>query len=224
MSFSAPFSAKVISPIEDETYELLSRVPSETESGWESMRDTYLLRNDAAGVDPIAALSGIAGLARQAQISGLNMWIVTRAAKCLAYGLFKVDVLSMGLVTSRGYKVTYDAAAASQSATDVTYESVLHPKVSAREGGVTATFEYVAVASVAPTNADFLTKWTGRAKSLPSGWEPTVPASIWATIGDATWYYPNGWVFDSATMENLPGINTVFLIKEKYVHVQEYTP
>jgi hypothetical protein len=224
MSYTSPFSSIVISPLADGQAELLDRVPQESASGWESLRDTWLLRNDAAGNDPVAALVGITALARGAQLSGLNMWIVSRSARVVATGLFKVEVNAMGLLSARGYKVTYDAAAAGQSAENIEVASTLYAKVATREGGVTANFEYIAVASVAPTDSTFLTKWTGRAKSLPSGWSPTVPATIWDYLTVYTFNYPNGWIFEAAAMENLPGLATVFLIKEKYVYQFEKTP
>ncbi len=224
MSFSSSFQSIVLSPIQDLEIELLDRVPQETTSGWESLRDTYLIRNDFAGTDPILALVDFPALDRGTQLDGLNMWIVSRSAKVLATGLFKVDVMAMGLLSERGYKVTYDAAAASQSASNIEVESTLYAKVATREGGVTATFEYIAVASVAPTHADFLTKFTSRAKAPPTGWAPTVPDTVWDYLTIYTFNYPNGWIFEGAAMENLPGLDTVFLIKEKYVYQMEQTP
>lgn len=206
------------------TYEVLESVPTEAESGWDTLREVLLLRNSDAGYDESRAFEGFTGLARGAQVSGKNMWYVSRTAKLLAFGLFRCEVTSQGLITARGYKVTYDAAAASQSAKNVTVDSVLYASVATREGGVTATFEYVLVGSPVPTNADFLTKWTGRVKTLPSGWEPTVPATIWSYLTVFTLNYPNGWIFEGATMENIPGVATVYLVKEKYVHQMEKTP
>ena len=231
MSFSTPFASRVISTLADGAWDLLDRAPQETPSGWESMKDTYLLRNQAAGIDPNAALTPYAAFDRGAQIAGLNMWIVSRSAKVIAIGLFKVEVVSMGLLSARGYKVHYDAAAAGQSGQNVTVPNppptpgtTTYAKVATREGGVTASFEYIATASVVPTNADFLTKHTGRAKEPPTGWMPTVPDTVWDTLATFVFNYPNGWIFEAAAMENLPGIATVFLIKEKYVYQFDKTP
>lgn len=222
MSFSTPFESRVICPLADESYELLDRVPSESESGWDSMRDTYLVRNDAAGLDPNSACPS--GFARGDQISGLNMWIVSRSAKVLARGLFKIEIVAMGLLSARGYKVTYDAAAASQTAENCYVGTTLYPKVAAREGGVTATFEYVLIGSGSPTSSLFLTESTGRAKSPPTGWEPSIPAEIWSYLAKYVYNHPNGWIFEGAGMENLPGLNSVWLVKEKYAYQRAITP
>jgi hypothetical protein len=230
MSFSTPFASRVISPIANNTRELLDRVPMESEAGWDSLRDTWLVRADAAGEDPSAALDAFSSLDRGQQVSGKNMWIVTRTPKVLASGLFRVEVLSMGLLSARGYKVTYDIASAAQSAGPVAVPntpgpgSTTYAKVATREGGVSATFEYVVTSSVAPTNADFLTKDTGRAKEPPTGWKPTVPATVWSALSEFVFNYPNGWIFEGATMENLPGLQTVFLVREKYVYQYEKVP
>lgn len=232
MSFSSPFSSIVITPLGDLQTDLLDRVPKESETGWDSMQDTWLVRNDSAENDPNSALLGITGFDRGTQIAGLNMWIVARSAKVVATGLFIVTVQSMGLLSERGYKVTYDAAAATQTAQNINAPNPppdeatasLYAKVTTREAGVTATFEYVLIGSVVPTDPDFLTKWTGRNKDLPSGWEPTVPDTVWDSLTLFTYNWPNGWIFEGASMENLPGLTTVYLVKEKYAHQYPKVP
>ena len=224
MSFASPFASVVLSPIANMAIELLDRQPQESTTGWESLRDTYLIRVDSAGTDPITAVAAFEELDRGTQLAGLNMWIVSRSAKVIASGLFKVDVLAMGLLSERGYKVTYDAAAASQSSANTTIDLITYAKVAAREGGVTASFEYILVGSVPPDDPDFLTKFTARAKEPPAGWVPTVPDTIWGYLSVYTFNYPNGWIFEGAAMENLPGLSTVFLVKEKYVYQMEKTP
>lgn len=235
MSFATAFTARVISPLANLSRELLDRVPSEAETGWDTMRDRWLIRIDAAANDPSALFSNSTfqgWFARGLQVSGRTMWTVSSAPRLRAPGLFEVESISMGLLSARGYKVTYDAAGAGQTAENIT--NVPNPtppggtgtyaKLATKEADVTATFEYVNVASVIPTHADFLTKDTGRAKDPPSGWAPTVPDTVWAFLTQYTYNYPNGWVFEGATMENLPGINTVFLVREKYRYIQLQTP
>ncbi len=214
-----------ITSLGDGEAELLDRVPTEAESGWDSMRDTWLLRKDSSGTDAMSALAAFAALNRGTQVSGFNMWIQTRTARCRARGLFVAEVVSSGLLSDRGYRVRYDSGANEQSGENIAVPGVgVWPKVSTDEAQVTADLEYVIVAGLAPSNASFLTSRVGLAQDPPSPWKPTVKASIWSALVDPTLHYPNGWVMKSAQLENLPGLQTVWLARERYQYVYAYSP
>ena len=223
MPFSTPHSATVITTLLDGQAERLNRQPSEAESGWDTMRDTYLVRYDAGGDNLAAILLFFTSLTLGSQVSGYNMWVVSRTPKLLALGLAQVDVVSMGQLAARGYKVTYDAAAAVQSASNVLTPDGTFAKVTIREGSVTATFQYVSF-GITPGDPSFPTALTGRAKEPPTGWAPTVPPTVWAFLNLYTYTWPNGWVYEGASMENLPGLSSVWLVKEKYVYLYPKTP
>lgn len=217
MAFSTPIESVVITPLANGAADLLDRVPQESESGWDTMRDTYLVRDDAAGYDPVAAVA--ARLQRGSVLPGMNMWIVSRSPRVKAKGLFLVEVVSMGLLSPRGYKVTYDAGSASQSGKDITINSTLYPKVQVVESAVTATLEYIFLG-----NSNSKTALVGTAAPPPGGWQPTVRASIWAAITDPTYHYPNGWIYDKTNLTNLPGQSFVWLVRDLYRYQYPFSP
>lgn len=216
MSFSDLIQTVNLTPLDDGDAELLDRVPQEADTGWDSMRDTWLLRKDAAETDPHTALASFASIARGAQVTGKNMWIQTRSARCVGPGLFVAEVVSNGLLSNRGYKVRYDSGANVQSGGPVEVASTVYAKVSAREPQVTADVEYVVVAGLQPGNVAFYTAAVGTAKTPPAGWSPTVKASVWDYLTEFTYWYPNGWLLDGCQVENLPGLDTVWYIRERY--------
>lgn len=223
MAFSTPFTSTVITDLGSGAYELLSRDPSEAQSGWDTMRDTYLLRHDPSVNDPMAILEFFSNLWRGARVGSLNMWIVSRTPKLLAPGLAQVDIVSMGLLSPRGYKVSYDSQAATQNAVNVYTPDGNFAKVSVRESAVTATLESV-LFGVTPGSLSFPTANTGRSRTLPPGWTPAVAGTVWANLTTYTYNWPNGWVYEGASCENLPGLTNVWLVKEKYAYQYPKTP
>jgi len=211
--FAAPLESVLITPLADNSYELLDSIPSEAESGWDTLTQTYLLRNSTAGLDPVAAIASI--FTRGSQVAGLNMWIVARAPRVRARGLFEVEVTSKGLLSTRGYKVNYDSASSSQSGQNITLPYGTVAKASVQEAAPTAELEYILIGT-APSSTSFPTYKTGRSHTPPAPWEPAVPPTVWAAIAGPTYHWPDGWVFDGARCENLPGVSTVHLVRERY--------
>jgi hypothetical protein len=213
----------VITPLANGEYSLLERLPSEAESGWDSMRDRYALRVDSAGNDPDLAIAGF--MARGTKITDKNMWVVSRQARCLTWGLFEVEVISLGLLSARGDRVRYDAGANSSSAENVDVPGVgVVPRAEGQESQVTCDIEYIVVSGAQPGDVGFYTATVGEAELPPAEWQPTVKASIWETISDFTYHYPNGWVLMSCSIENLPGLDTVWLIRDRYQYIYEVSP
>ena len=214
MAFSDPFQALVISSIQDKQVIRTNRLPQETESGFDSMRETYVIRDDAAGRDPIQAVAE--RLKRGTKLTDLNMWIVNRTPRCIVPGFFSVEVVSMGLLSERGYKVRYDTASSSQTGKNIFSEGEFRNTVAAREAQPTVDLEYVLVDAADSINPGFLTVQVGTKKSPPSQWVPAVKDSVWLTLTEYTWHYPNEWVFTGVQMENLPGRRDVYLVRERY--------
>lgn len=215
--YDGPIAGVVISSLANNAKELIDRVPQESESGWDTMRDSWLVRMDSAGIDPQLVVD--AHFARGAQISGKNMWIVGSTGRCRGPGIFVIEVTSMGLLSTRGYKVRYGAASEMQQKDNVIVSGVNRPHLATRESAVTAELEYILFGS-----ASSLTAVVGTTGGSLGSWAPTVRSSIWAGIDDPTYHYPNGWVFDAADMENLPGLTTVWLAKEHYAYQYPYSP
>lgn len=225
MPFSSLIETVNITSLADGEAELLDRVPAEADTGWDSMRDTWLIRSDAAGLDPMAALGAFAALNRGTQVSGFNMWIQSRSARCRARGIFVAEVVSQGLLSARGYKVRYDSGANQQSGENIAVPGEgIKSKLSTDESQVTADLEYIIIGGLAPGNPNFLTAKVGLALDPPSTWKPAVKASIWTSLVDPTFHYPYGWVLKSAQMENLPGLDTVWLARERYQYVYPFSP
>jgi len=223
MAFDSLIRSVVITPLGDGQSALLERLPSESEAGWDSMRDRYLLRNDAAGVDPHEAIDGF--MARGTQVSGKTMWVVSRQPRCLAWGLFEVEVVSLGLLSARGLRVRYDAGANSTSGENVDVPGIgLVSRAEGQESQVTCDIEYIVTSGYAPGDGSFYTADVGTATDPPSGWKPTVKDSIWESIGDPTYHYPNGWVLMTSSLENLPGLDTVWLIRDRYQYIYAASP
>lgn len=223
MAFDSLISNIVITGLADGGSVLLERLPAEAESGWDSLRDRYLLRNDSAGQDPHAAIGAF--MARGTQISGKNMWVVARQGRCMAPGLFEVEVSSLGLLSDRGDRVRYDAGANSTSGQNivVTGEGTF-ASVEAQESQVTCDIEYIVTSGLEPSHADFYTAAVGEAEDPPSPWKPTVKDSVWDYLTEFTYHYPSGWVLMSSSIENLPGKTTVWLVRDRYQYIYEISP
>lgn len=222
MPFATPLESVIISPLASGESVLLDRAPAEAEAGWDSMRDTWLFRNDAAGVDPHAAIASF--LVRGTQITGKNMWVVSRAARCVALGLFQVEVVSMGLLSDRGDRVRYDAGANSQSGSEILIGGTVYANVQTQESQVTCDIEYIVTSGLEPGNASFYTAAVGTAEDPPAEWEPVVKPSTWDFLTEFTYHSPNGWVLMSSSVENLPGLDTVWLIRDRYQYFYAISP
>lgn len=215
-----------ITSLADLDAELLDRVPSEADSGWDALRDSWLIRDDSADLDPHVALGNVAfsGLARGVQVGSKTMWIQSRQAKCVARGLFKVEVVSLGLLSARGLKVRYSSGANIQSGENISVPGFgIAARASGRESQVTCDVEYVVTAGLQPGNASFYTAAVGTAVDPPMAYKPTVKASLWSSLTDFTYWYPNGWVLDSSEIENLPGLDTVWLVRDRYQYQYAYS-
>jgi hypothetical protein len=225
MSFSTRFESVIITDLVDGQLELLDRLPSEAESGWDSVRDRYLFRHAASGIDPNAALQA-SGLGRGVQLAGLNAWIVSRNARCRARGIFEIEATALGLLSARGYRVRYDAATATSTVSPLTSgPDGPQNRAQVEQGTVTADIEYIRLDTmVGPEDSGFPTELTGTSASPPAGWVPVVPDSPWTSIGSPVYHYPSGWVLSGVGMENLPGLDFIWLVRERYRYQEEYLP
>ena len=233
MAFETNTAGILITDIADEDYEIIDSVPQESENGWDSLQLTLLHRSSTAANDPEALLSDPLYAAAGDYERGANpfgdMYVVKRTPKVVGPSIFQVEVDLRGILSDRGFKVTYDNASQQQSGQNILAPDPLgspttYARVQVRESQVTAVLEYP-LFDVEPDGFGFPTEFTATSDlALPFGWEPTVPASIWASLTDFTYHYPNGWIFDGASIENLAGLNNVFWVREKYIYQQPYTP
>lgn len=217
MAFSDQIQAVIITPLADGDCEMLDSVPSEAETGWDSLRNTYLVRDDAAGTSVAMALAS--RFAKGAPLMA-SMFVTERTGKCLAPGIFKLEISGKGLLSTRGYKISYDGSTGTTSATNITAPTptagfFTYPKIQAKEPKVTANFEYILIGTPP-------TELTGTASVPPV--VPAVRASIWTSLTNPTYHWPNGWVCERIGAENLPGVNTIWLIRAAYVYEYPFTP
>lgn len=228
MAFSDLIETVNITDLGDGDAVLLDRLPGEADTGWDSLRDTWLIRNDSAGTDAFASLNNafaaanFGSLARGQKVGTIDAWIQSRRPRCRARGLFEVEVNALGLLSPRGLKVRYGSGTNIQSGTNIVVTGEgLKARASMRESQVTAEVEYIVTAGLTPGNAGFYTAQVGAAQNPPTGWVPTIKDSIinWAT--EYTYWVPNGWILDACDVENLPGLNTVWLIRERYQYQYE---
>jgi hypothetical protein len=54
-----------------------------------------------------------------------------------------------------------------------------------------------------------------------SQWKPVVPDTFWDFLTEYTYHAPNGWIFTGVGMENLPGLETTWLVRERYEYVYD---
>jgi hypothetical protein len=225
MSFSTRFESVIITDLLDGQLELLDRLPTEAESGWDSVRDRYLFRHAASGIDPNAALQA-SGLGRGVQLAGLNAWIVSRNARCRARGIFEIEATGLGLLSERGYRVRYDAGTATSTvAPFIDPDDVTYPRGQVEQGSVTADLEYIRLDTmVGPEDSGFPTSLTGTPVDPPAGWKPAVPEDFWTWIESPVTHYPSGWVLSGVGMENLPGLDFIWLVRERYRYQEKFLP
>lgn len=230
----------LITDLEVDVAELLDSTPSESAQGWDTLRETYLLRTSVAS--PLALLldeSYQATFARGATLYDTTaqiLFITSTSPRQRAPGLFQIEVNSSGILSPRGFKISYDGLTQNQSLENALFPDefdvpTVFPRVSVKERNVTAVIELPLI-GIAPSAATFPTADIGDPVGAvfpsdtlyPADLEPVVPASVWAFLLDPTYHYPNGWILDSVNLENLAGLPDVYWAKYKFIHQHPYSP
>ncbi|MFT3992393.1 MAG: hypothetical protein QM680_13395 [Luteolibacter sp.] len=220
MGFNDPFQAIIISPLADLGVEVLQETPEEPETGWDSLKQRIFYRNDAYGTNALTAIRNSSLNSRgsapfPASGNYANLRVTDRACRCLAPGFFVFDTVAKGIITPRGYKISYDSQSQTQTKDNVNTPIGLVASLETRETAVTATFEYL-LSGTPPTNL------VGGSATPPVS--PSIRASIWGTVVDPTIRYPSGWVLDRLSAEGLVGVTDLWLIKATYAYIYQVAP
>lgn len=125
-------------------------------------------------------------------------------------------VTCAGLYESKPNRLRYLATVETQNAENVTVESTVWPRVSARISSVRCEIDTVIVGS------DPATEDVGE-EETPSP-APSVRSSDWTSIADPTLHWRNGWVLQDLRSQNLCGLETLWLATYVYQYIYPYTP
>jgi len=177
------------------------------DEGWDDLSIDYTTKRPTLTAEQLAAAFPLG-----TRLGSRNWWVVGSTPECIASGVWKAEVRFKGWAQTKPNKISVGAAADEQSAENVTTREGLFAKVAVTENTPTMRVSYlVANYTTAPTNE------VGRAKIPPDA--VAVAASIWDTIGDFTYHYPNGWVLMSSEPDRLVG-STAALVTDTYKYIR----
>lgn len=198
-----------------EIIDLLDETPNFATDGWDGLKRKYFIF-DSSTNDLRTAIA--AHFPRGAPLT-TNMWVTEVSGRKVAANSFLLDVDAKGLLSARGLRISTSAAVATQSAERVyTPDNVLRNKIEVAENQVTCDISYISLGSGPQTQL------TGKASTPPSA--PPTPASVWTSLADPTYHYPNGWVLMGTDSESLPGVpnTTICLVTDRYQFIHTYSP
>lgn len=181
--------ALVLSPLPAGTAALVGEEWDESESGWDSLRLTYIAR--AASAAAALALVPARGTRRSGSVAA---WVVGRSAYPKAPGFHEVRVECLGLLSARGCKVVMEAGFQQPLATS---------------GAVSATLQYIHLG--APLESTGI----GGAATPPAA-HPGVPPRHYTAMADPLFTWTTGWRLMARQQEGLPGVEGVWLVGDTY--------
>jgi hypothetical protein len=146
---------------------------------------------------------------------GGNWWAANIRARRKAGNIWIAEVGCKGLLDPRGIKVRGRSSVEQQSAENVGVPGAgTRKKVQVLESSPTVELEYISF-SEPPTRRVGLT-----------GYPLITPAtrqSVWSSLEDPVYHYPNGWVMVDIDWEKLVGAN-VWLIREIWAKIFPFSP
>lgn len=195
--------------------ELVSEVPQITETGWDTLTQTWAVRRASLTAEELAA-----AYPAGTQIIGRNWWLTGATPGQHFPGLHLFDLTFKGWAGNKPVKLDWSTAADSQTAENIGVTT----------GGSTTYYARVATLESAPafTASYLVTNYS----SLPSNsvgrpatraGAPPVPASVWDYLTRFTYHWPNGWVLMDLSADILPG-TTVALARASYRYIRDKTP
>lgn len=198
---------------------LVDENPALSEEGWDSNTLTYAARRASLTAEECAALFPIG-----AQIGSRKWWITGAKPQRAAPGFWLIEVACKGWGATKPAKVKVGAAAESQSGKNVTAPngsggSALYASVATHENTPTLSVSYLAENLDTVSNTDEV----GKAKAIPGDITIAIADSVWTSLPEFTYHWPNGWVLMGSSQDRLPGTD-VGLVTDDYRYVRDKTP
>ena len=221
MSFSARLRSILIGTgtVFSETPTLVDEEPTLTEEGWDSLTLTYALRRAALTAEQCATL-----FPQGSQIGTRKFWIVSARPQRVAAGFWLAEVSCKGWAATKPAKIRVGASAESQSGKNVIAPAPgggygNYQNLQTRENTPTVSVSYLAENLNTTSN----TASVGRPFALPAGLTVDVAASVWDTLNNPTYHWPNGWLLVSSEQDRLPG-TAVGLVTDNYHFQRAFSP
>lgn len=218
---------------------LIDLTPRITTAGWDTATAQILI--------PDPALDAEGALAQFPQGTRIdpekNWWVTAAKPTSKLPGLWFLELALKGWTGNKPCKINWGAAAQQQSAENVNAPppsgtgTEFYPKFQGHEAGNTFTLTYPVLDVLATTaGGDPIvpSHLVGRSRDDSPDWtDPnnpsftigpqTVGESMWTSIADAVYHWPNGWVLADLQADILPGTH-VGMITETYNHIRPFTP
>ena len=193
-----------------------------TAEGWDSLTAIYAHRRPSLSAEEAIALHPIGSC-----LGTRNWWVCGVKPACIAPGVWTAEVTCKGWAGTRPNKVNWGCAAEQQSAANISAPvpapgtgSTTYAKLATHEATPTFTTSYLC-ADVTATGA-VPSASVGREVAAPAG-APVVPESVWLSLSEYVYHFPNGWVLMDAQADILPGTN-VGLVTLAYKYIRYMTP
>lgn len=216
---------------------LLTEDATISQDGWDSLAATYAIRRATLTAEELAALYPIG-----AKLGARNWWVAGARPACIAEGVWTAEVTYKGWASTKPCKIQWGTAVEQQSASNVSAPvpapgtgSATYAKVSTSESVPTFSFTYLSANVEAgwPSTPTLPFNRVGRERALSPGWTdpstgsaitpPPLAASIWDSLGEYVYHWPNGWILMDLSVDLLPGTR-VGLVTEGYKYVRPKTP
>lgn len=180
------------------------------DAGWDSASATYLKKfATTATADTVAAEWEIGDTL-------LSSFYLTNArVSPVRGGIWRANVSGKGLISTRPIRVTTGATVTQSNVENVTISGTHYDRAEIKEGTPTVDIEY-ALSGFDPPLAS-----VGLAGT--PDWSPSVRASIWSTIENPLYHFPNGWVLMECTAEQLLDLS-LWLVRERWAYVFAWSP
>jgi hypothetical protein len=207
MSFATPNTMIVLTSV-GSGWEPWSADLEKNESGWDVLVATYITHRPTATAHQIANAWSIG------QSIGGQFWVVKVRPRQLAGGFWLVELTCHGIAAARGPKITGGTATEQQQQKNVATPKGTFDKVTTLESAPTVELEYIAL-NGAPTYRVGMQGTPGTAVA--------VRPSVWTTLDDPLYHFPNGWVLMDLPWDRIP--NTfVTLYKERWQYIYPFSP
>lgn len=151
-----------------------------------------------------------------------SMYVVSSRPRCILGALYAYDLTCHGLLAPQELKLRISAASDQQQAETISVPGVgLVRRLQVDESSPTVEILYARDDGPGPTDLVGGPVSTSTAAFLNATAPPRT--SVWASLPDPLYHYPNGWVLDAVDSDNIPG-TTVHFVRERCRYQHTYSP
>lgn len=190
-------------------WHLLQDTPQLVDSGWDTTRRVYASHRGVGttGDDIIAAWPLGTSL-------GPNMYLTECQPRALGGGIWAAECVGKGLLQSRPARYSGGASSIQRSIENLDAFGTIYPKAEVWES--TPTLEVDVISTSHPRTWD-----VGTAEQPVNA--PGVRGSVFASIQNAVFHWPNGWVLADVRYEQLLNVS-IWLVTYVYEYRMQFTP